>query len=76
MKYEVIINERINSLEKEKTMLLDDTVKMLKTMQDYVQSSPLDFDTFNIMVKYQNEMTIIDRELQLLYDIRKETKAK
>lgn len=75
-KYLEVINRRIRELEKERDMLLKDYTAFLKTFAEYTEQFKIEHETINIVTNYFSELSIINRELQLLNEIKKEAEIK
>lgn len=67
-----IINNKIITLEKELDILVKDYKSFMSTFIKMIDENVIEYDVTNINNKYQHEIDVINRELKLLQDIKKE----
>ena len=76
MKYIEVINKKILKLEKDKSEILRDLYISVSFFNGNIKEGYIDYDTFKCVTELINGVSTIDKQLQLLYDIRKETSNK
>lgn len=67
-----IINNKIMTLEKELDILVKDYKSFMSTFIKMIDENVIEYEVTNINNKYQHEIDVINRELKLLQDIKKE----